>query len=121
MGRAVKAAHRAQRRPLCGHQWGFKIVVRNGVKYLAPDPYERALMQFCLRRKREGATERQICIEVEERLAAAEKRKPRPYGFSLITRKMVATAIKAELRIQAAEKAERERYEALHRNHPVLP
>lgn len=119
---AMKQLRKQHWRPQAGkHHWGWKIVVRNGVRTRVPNEEERALMQFCLKRHLEKATVRQICEDVEAILSKFEGRSHRPYAFQKVTRHMVDAMIKAELRLQQEEADAAARLKALHDKDRYVP
>ncbi|HVX12165.1 MAG TPA: hypothetical protein VHC22_13370 [Pirellulales bacterium] len=113
--RRAKRMHMRQSWQLRGgvHDWGFKRKKHRGQYIRVPNPEERALMQFCLKRWEEGATIRCICDEVEARLAAFEGRKPLAFGFQKLSWDRCRRAITRECLLQGEEAADRELVEIL--------
>lgn len=111
---ALAQLRKSPHRPRRGlHDWGFKIVNRNGRRMRIPDVHDRGLMKYCLKRHTENATIRQICCEVEAKMAAYEKRKPLAFNFQKFTAHMCRCAIASEIRLLAEEAAHRKLFEEI--------
>jgi hypothetical protein len=87
---------------------GFKVVRREGQKWLAVDPRARAFMQHVVRLRKSGLGWSAIGDEIERLIAKSEGREPyRARSRYAWKRSTLQRCYAAELRLQAEAKASR--------------
>jgi hypothetical protein len=114
--KAVKADMKWVGQYLGGHvPKGFKVVRREGQKWLAADPHARAFMQHVVRLRESGMGWPAIGDEIERLVAKNEGREPyRARSMYVWKRSALQRCYAAELRLQAEARASRVWAASLH-------